>query len=195
MGTSHSTVCNNITFDIWEWCISNSTWLSAAHIPGKDNSAADFESRKINLDAEWKLNSTMLGEVLNVLQFKPTIDLFASRVNYQFDCYVSYKADPEAYAVDAFSLLWTDIDFYAFPPFSLILKILRKIQKDKARGILIVPDWQTQVWWPLLVRMMEREPVKLPSKVTLLQLPAHPLRVHPLLPKLKLLACLVSEKT
>ena len=49
MGTSHSHLCNSLALTIWEWCIER---LSAAHIPGKENAAADSESRKVNLNAE-----------------------------------------------------------------------------------------------------------------------------------------------
>ena len=34
--------------------------------------------------------------------------------------YISWKPDPQAYAVDAFTQNWADMKFYAFPPFSLI---------------------------------------------------------------------------
>lgn len=40
------------------------------------------------------------------LQFKPEIDLFASRMNYQISKYVSWRPEPETYAVDAFSISW-----------------------------------------------------------------------------------------
>jgi hypothetical protein len=35
MGTSHSTSCNQLGKQIWEWCNNRSIWISAAHIPGK----------------------------------------------------------------------------------------------------------------------------------------------------------------
>ena len=42
----------------------------------------------------------------------------ASRINYLFSKYISYRPDHEAFAIDAFSLQWSKLDFYAFPPFS-----------------------------------------------------------------------------
>ena len=39
-------------------------------------------------------------------------------------------------AVDAYTLTWSSLMFYAFPPFSLIGTVLSKIKKDKARGWL-----------------------------------------------------------
>ena len=55
------------------------------------------------------------------------IDLFASRLNRQVETFVSWKPEPEAWAVDAFSLNWKDIVFYAFPPFSVLGQVLTKI--------------------------------------------------------------------
>ena len=58
MVTSHSVTRNQMAFSIWQWCV----WVSAAHIPGKENTAADAESRKINVDAEWKLDKAVLEQ-------------------------------------------------------------------------------------------------------------------------------------
>ena len=192
MGTSHSVDCNGLTFELWCWCKDRDIWVSAAHIPGKDNKAADAQSRKINLDAEWKLNSNFLSEAMEILGFSPDVDLFASRTNAQFNNYFSFKADPDAVAIDAFSVSWASFKLYAFPPFSVILRMLSKILREKATGIVVVPDWRTQVWWPLLLRLLKAEPWRLPRRRTVLHLPAFPEQVHPLLPKLQLLACLVS---
>ena len=192
MGSSHSQTCNQITFSIWQWCLSHRVWLSAAHIPGKENTAADRESRKINLDAEWKLDGVVLKEALAHLQVNPTIDLFASRLNKQFANYVAYRPDPEALAVDAFSISWKEHICYCFPPFSVINQVLQKIQQDKATGVIVVPQWPTQVWWPVLMKLLVQNPIPLIGN-RLLTLPSHPKQEHPLLKRnLRLLACLIS---
>ena len=194
MGTSHSDACNLMTSMIWQWCINHKVWLSAAHIPGKENTAADEESRKINWDAEWKVEPETLQAAFKELNIHPSIDLFASRLNNQMELYVSFRPDPEAFAVDAFSLPWKDLQFYAFPPFSVITAVLRKVTRDQARGVIIVPQWTTQVWWPLLMRMLEQKPFPLPTKNTTLTLPSHPGEKHHLLPRLQLLACVISAR-
>ena len=78
----------------------------------------------------------------------PTIDLFASRLNKQCLSYVSWRPDPEAFFIDAFSVDWSKIYFYAFTPFSLIGRCLDNIQACKAEGILVVPFWPSQTWYP-----------------------------------------------
>ena len=168
--------------------------MSAAHIPGKENTAADEESRKINLDTEWKLNSEFLQEALEKLKDEPLVDLFASRLNKQMKQYVSFRPDPEALAVDAFSLSWQDLHFYAFPPFSVITAVLRKVMRDQAKGIIVVPRWKTQVWWPMLMRLLDQDPVLLPTKTSTLSLPPQPKKTHHLLPRLQLMVCKISAR-
>ena len=48
------------------------------------------------------------------------IDLFASRLSYQLDQFVSWRPDPLAIHTDAFTLDWATFRGYAFPPFALI---------------------------------------------------------------------------
>ena len=56
----------------------------------------------------------------------PKIDLFASRLNNQLPAYVSYKPDPNVYAVDAFSLDWSKLQFYAFSPLVVYHRTFRR---------------------------------------------------------------------
>ena len=153
MGASHSDPCNRLGKEIWEWCISRKIWLSAAHIPGVCNIQADFESRRTNDTTEWTLDSTSLRNALSQLSLCPTIDLFASRLNAQFSRYVSFKPDPGAVATDAFSLNISCETFYAFPPFSVINSFLQRVREDQASGILVLPNWPTQSWFPQAMQM------------------------------------------
>ena len=75
---------------------------------GCQNTAADVESRAVNLDSEWHLDSIVLKQALTVLQPEPCTDLFASRVNHQLHCYVAtYWPDPKAHAINHFSFSCT----------------------------------------------------------------------------------------
>ena len=141
MGTCHSEKLNCIVIEIWGWCIQHDVWLAAAHIPGAVNIIADQESRKISSDLEWALDIKIYKEAVKLCDFPPNIDLFASRLHTKCQHYISYHPDPGAQAVNAFTLSWCGLHFYAFPSFSIILKTLRKIRKDEATGILVVPHW------------------------------------------------------
>ena len=143
MGTSHSHACNAIGKSIWEWCIDRHIWISAAYLPGKRNTTADTESRNFDVSLEWMLDNAILGESLKTLNFEPVIDLFASSLNNQFPRYAAYKPDPNAEIIDAFTMQWGSLKFYAFPPFSVIPLVLSKMCKENAEGIVVIPDWPT----------------------------------------------------
>ena len=82
MGTSKSNTCNSICKSILLWCIQHNIWLTIAHIPGKQNTEADNQSRlSRNMSHEWKLNPEILHSCLRKFNFFPQIDLFAIRPN------------------------------------------------------------------------------------------------------------------
>ncbi|XP_074850272.1 uncharacterized protein LOC142013107 [Carettochelys insculpta] len=63
---------------------------------------------------------------------------------------------------------WKGPLLYAFPPTTLIHKVLQKARRERARMILIVPTWDRQQWFPLLLRMSDRPPLPLPVALDLL---------------------------
>ena len=56
-------------------------------------------------------------------------------------------------AADAFTLNWKNQFIYVFPSFSIIPRILQKIEEDQARALMIVPMWATLPWFPKLTRI------------------------------------------
>ena len=122
---------------------------------------------------------------------QPYIDLFATRLNNQLSKFVSWRPDPDAFHVDAFTLNWHSYSFYAFPPFSVLGKTLQKVALDLATGIVIASVWTTQPWFAQILHMLISKPILLPVKDTLLQLPGST-QLHPLCKKLRMMACLVS---
>lgn len=192
MGGSKSKQCNDIAKQIWLFAMKHNLWLSSSYIKGSENTVADYNSRNFERELEWKLHPAVFHKVLTHFTITCDIDLFASRINYQLEQYVSYKPDPGAYAVDAFTLCWTKYTFYAFPPFSVIQNVLQKVSEDQATGIIIVPFWPTQTFFPALMHMLISYPLFIGRKVNLLTLPSQPQLKHPLHHKLNLLACYVS---
>lgn len=190
MGGSKSLELDQLAKDLWEWSISREIWVSAVHIPGISNVDADEQSRHFNDKHEWALNTGAFQEIIAEYP-ELTIDLFATRLNHKICTYCSWKPDPGCSFVDAFSLNWNTFNFYAFPPFSLIPRCLQKINKDKATGILIVPLWPSQPWFPFLLQHLYKPPWILNPDKNLLQHPGHQ-EPHPLWRKLKLMVSPVS---
>ena len=156
MGTSHSMECHHEVLKIWEWATNYKNHLSAAHFPGKLNTVADKESRSNHVDTEWMLQSKFLNLALKNLCFKPEIGLFANNINTQFGKYAAFRPNPGAMYIDAFSIDWSDLKFYAFPPISVIPRVLAKVKQDSAEGIIVVPFWPTRVWYPVMLKCWYR---------------------------------------
>ena len=180
MGTSHSHSCNFMAKEIWEWCLERNIWISVAHIPATQNFVADFESRRNQKEAEWMLTTSSLQDALNESDFALENDLFVSCMNTHFPKYVSFKPDPSSFAIDAFTLDWSSLMFYAFPPFSVIPAVLSKIVAEKAAGVCTLLDWPKQGCFPKATQMLMKERVILKARKDLLRLSSHPEEIHPL---------------
>ena len=116
----------------------------------KLNTEADKQSRRSVSSMEWKPNPLIFRTILKEVHFLRDIDMFASRSNCHLDRFVSYTLEPNAFAVNAFTLDWTTLAIYAFPPFSCVGNTVRKIIQDKAMGIIIVRNWPSQSWFYML---------------------------------------------
>ncbi|CAB4039951.1 Hypothetical predicted protein, partial [Paramuricea clavata] len=86
--------------------VRDKTPFLAQHVPGKNNVVADEESRKMRDHNDWKIDSTVIRQFIKKCQ----IDLFASRLTRQLNRYVSWRPDPGAIHVDAFTMNWTNLN-------------------------------------------------------------------------------------
>ena len=194
MGGCKSVACDTVDKSIWEWFIPKRIWLTAVYIPGPTNAIADSLSRTHVSDHEWQLSKEIFQKITTKIPHF-SIDLFAYMLNTPIDRYASWHPDANASIVDAFSLSWEKEYLYEFPPFCLIPKCRGKISSEQAEGLLMVPAWPTQTWYPILLQMLIQQPALLiwTTEVKLLN---HPLgKVHSMENKLKLMVCPVSRNT
>ena len=75
--------------------------------------------------------------------------------------YISPVPDPAAWAVDALSVSWEGLLAYAFPPFPILAKVLRKARIERATLIFVAPKWPAQPWFPDLLELVHVQPVPL----------------------------------
>ena len=155
MGGVRSEQCNEVAKDIWEWCELRGNWVTIAHIPGVHNTLADFKSRNFADNLEWQLSDKIFDKICKCFGV-PEVDLFASRLTNKVETYVSFRPDPKAWRIDAFTFKWTGNLFFIFPPFSMIGRVLQKVEVDETRAILVVPTWPAQVWFATLKRLSGR---------------------------------------
>jgi hypothetical protein len=55
------------------------------------------------------LDQTVYDQAIQLLNVTPSIDLFASRLNYKCKPNVSFRPDPEAQAINAFHIYWVNM--------------------------------------------------------------------------------------
>ena len=102
MGGTKSPVLARLAIDLWEWCLQQKIHVKVQYLPGVLNIRADRESR-VMLDLhDWKLDPLVFAE-LNQLCGPLEVDLFASRLSTKLPRFYSWRPDPQAEAVDAFS--------------------------------------------------------------------------------------------
>jgi len=132
MGSIKFPRLSGLAREIWSWCMERNLFIYVSYIPSVQNFDADAESRVVSEETKWSVTDIPYFDKI-AAHFGPfDINLFATSINTKCPNFVSWHPDPLAQAVDAFSLAWGDFYFYAFPPFILILRVLRKIITDKA---------------------------------------------------------------
>lgn len=67
-----------------------------------------------------------------------------------------------------------------FSPFSILDRILQKIERDQAEAVLVAPLWPTQMWFPKLLTLIVEQFFILPAVTDILIMPTDPQRQHPL---------------
>ena len=141
LGGTVSPQLNQLTRDLWLWCMDRNITLKAVHLAGKLNVTADEESRVMKDRTDWMLCPKIFHKInrkLGPLQ----VDLFASRLTTQLPHYASWRPDPEAMACDAFSLDWSQMKGYANPPWNLIGKVLSQVRSQQTTLVIVTPLWK-----------------------------------------------------
>ena len=122
-------------------------------------SGARFAVKKLKRSFRVELLPQVFQRICQI-KGKLEMDLFASRLSEQLPRYIAWKPDPYSQGTDAMQQIWPNQYRYAFPPFSMINKVLRKIAQDQVKRMLTVaPTWQSQVWYPTPTRISIEKPL------------------------------------
>ena len=158
-----------LTVDLFLWLESKNIIVRARHIPGCLNVIADHLSRPNQpISTEWSLHSKIVERIFRVWG-TPEVDMFATLSNSHLPRFMSPVQEPRALAVDALSQDWQGRSMYMFPPFPLLSKVMQKLRTTQvAEVILVAPWWQSQPWFPHLLRLCAERPLVLPYRRDLL---------------------------
>mgnify|MGYP001067850866 CR=1 FL=1 len=186
-GSNSSLSCNEVTESIYRWAWKKGITFKLSYCPTKLNVEADRASRAFISSGEWTLSPDTLALLFKTFT-KPALDLFAAANNHVCDSYVTLNYDANAYATDAFTITW-NMRSLIFPPFSIVGRAVRKLRQDKTRGILVVPAWTTQPWYPTVARLKGfPSRLELPVHATTLLWPDKKSKIFPMSNRMSLYA-------
>jgi hypothetical protein len=103
------------------------------------------------LSGDYSVKEEALLAGLETLRMFPQLDLFASKENrwYTHFCSLKRNATTLNYKRNPMHLLW-EKDKVLLPPIPLIVRILQKFEREGSVGVMIAPDWKSQIWTPIL---------------------------------------------
>ena len=165
--------------------------LQISYVKSKENSSDRMfrNFSQFNMQTEWELDPQDFKKLEEWWTCTPELDLFASDLNCKLPKFMSWKPCINSLHIDAFTVSWTNIKGFLFPPFSLISRTIKKMYDDQVENICgIFPLWQTKSWWPSLMRLIQG-PVKILPKeaVSRLRLPWDHSLKHPMKSQLHLI--------
>ena len=135
--------------NIYRLCREFNIRLTVEGISRDLNGVADELSR-IEDSNDYKLDPSSFAYLDKCLG-PHTIDRFASVKTRQLDRFCSRFLNPGCEAVDAFTVSWTGDYNWLFPPPYLVPRVLRHMSDGGEDGTLLVPEWHSAPWWPLLI--------------------------------------------
>ena len=134
---------------IIKWALARRMKLTARWIPGTEMPADEW-SRDLALQdrGDWAVKQSTFDRLCDRLQISPQLDLMASRLNNKLQRFFSFRPESMAEDFDALSEEkdWGACEAYIAPLEQLVGKVLAKIQRDKARVLLIAPKWPQARW-------------------------------------------------
>ena len=136
----------------------------------------------------------LLHKVASLVGALVTLDSFACHQSRVCQRYALRLSEPAALASDGLALDWWQEVVWLNPPWALLPDIIGKLAAERPAGVLIVPCWTTQVWWPSLLALGGCA-LDLPPPLFSVD-PLHPRPVEPFLhPGLRLRAVVFQRGT
>ena len=151
---------------IWLMCLQCSISLSCQYV-GKDliiQKGADALSRWQD-DMDCQLLPGLFDQLWQLCG-PFDVDRFATSSNAQRHPdtghplpFCSRFLEPSSMGMDALAADWRGCTNYAFPPPTIMDRVVSLIQRQQARTLLVAPEWPSAIWWPILLGMSPRKVV------------------------------------
>ena len=99
---------------------------------------------KCDVSVDYSVNEELVEQIVRWAGRRPRVDAFAAAHNARFSGWWWSEAE------DAFCKDWGRTFMWWNPPFRMMERVVEKIITDGAEGILIVPEWRREQWWPVV---------------------------------------------
>ena len=137
-----------IAIQIFEVCVKNDVKISPSRIPRDSNQIADYYSKIVDTD-DWSVDNGTFQKICKEFGH-PSVDRFADNLNAKVTQFNSKFHCPGSSAVNAFTQDWADASLnWLCPPIKHISSI-NHLRICQARGILIIPQWPSSHFWPII---------------------------------------------
>jgi len=138
----------DLAIKIFGYSLVHSIHLEVEWIPRGENHVADYLSKIVEKD-DWGISPYILS-LMQSSWGNLEVDFFASRHNAKLQRFYSRFWCKESEGVDAFTYPWAHSFGLFVPPIILIPRVLLKMQSCGAKGVLIVPEWKSANFWPMI---------------------------------------------
>ena len=133
---------------IFSVCLRNNIRLEIDWIPRALIERSDYLSKIVDHD-DWSVSDALFRYVESV--WGPyDLDRFASYYNAKVGRFCSRFWNPNAFAIDAFSIDWNGYNLWIVPPVHIIARAILYLAQCQGYRTLIVPVWPSASFWPIL---------------------------------------------
>jgi hypothetical protein len=139
---------HEISIKIFNLCLKENISLLTEWVPRSQNEIADCISKFCDVD-DWGVSDDFFC-FMDDLWGTHTVDRFANHYNNRILRFNSRFWVPETEAVNAFSCSWAGENNWLVPPISIVPQVINYLEKCKAKGTLIIPNWPSAPFWPML---------------------------------------------
>jgi hypothetical protein len=134
--------------------------LTVRWIPRDLNLIADYISTEIDY-ADYEIVPEVYLGICNNLSRFPKVDRFASTTNAKCEVFFSAVFCPRTAGVDAFRYDWSNLGLnWIFVQPAVILRAVAYAQKCGAHILLLVPQWKSSHFYPVLMRLKNKSVCK-----------------------------------
>mmetsp|Transcript_14718 Transcript_14718/g.20547 ORF Transcript_14718/g.20547 Transcript_14718/m.20547 type:complete len:200 (+) Transcript_14718:1704-2303(+) len=132
--------------EVWKFMEEFSLMQIPVLLSQKEIESSDHLSR-LSDKFDFTVPTPLFNKWCKTFQIAPSIDLFATRFSAKTARFCCIKKDPQAIALDAFSIPWQGEIAYAFPPAHLLHRTISKAEEEDVPLLIVHPLIKGSSWF------------------------------------------------